>query len=249
MIEISGVSKSFGDKVAVDDVSFTAEQGAITYLLGPNGAGKSSLLNMVAGLSAPDTGAVLIDGKPLAEHRKPLLTAGFNMSSGKVNPTLTAAQQLRWQADLGGVRRDMVPWALRQVGLTEVADRRVGKFSLGMLQRLGLASSLLGDPDNLIFDEPSNGLDVDGILWLRSFFGKLARAGKTLLVASHDLAEVELNGDHIVVMGRGRILADMPKDEMARLGRPPRRIESAYVQLTRSSVEYVSADKGTGSAQ
>ncbi|MFZ2510894.1 MAG: ATP-binding cassette domain-containing protein, partial [Gordonia sp. (in: high G+C Gram-positive bacteria)] len=164
MIEISDVSKTFGDKVAVDDVSFIAEPGTITYLLGPNGAGKSTLLNMVAGLSAPDVGAVRIDGKALGEHRKPLLTVGFSMTSGRVNPTLTATQQLRWQADLGGVSRDMVPWALRQVGLTEVADRRVGKFSLGMLQRLGLASSLLGDPDNLVFDEPSNGLDVDGVL-------------------------------------------------------------------------------------
>lgn len=245
MIEISGVSKVFGETTAVDDVSFTAGPGTITYLLGPNGAGKSTLLSMVAGLAAPTAGAVLVDGKPLAEHRKPLLTVGFNMSSGRVNPALTAAQQLRWQADLGGVSRDMVPWALRQVGLTQVADRRVGKFSLGMLQRLGLAASLLGDPDNLVFDEPANGLDVDGILWLRSFFVKLARAGKTLLVASHDLAEVELNGDRIVVMGRGRLLADMSRDDLAALGRPPRRIESAYVQLTRNSVQYVS----TGSVQ
>lgn len=238
MIEVNAVTKSFGGKAAVDDVSLWAAPGQITYLLGPNGAGKSTLLRMIAGLSTPTRGSVTIDGLRLVDHPYPLRTIGLSIGSGTVNPALTADQHLGWQAELGGVDRAAGGWALRQVGLGDVADRRVGNFSLGMLQRLAIASALLGDPDNLVFDEPANGLDVDGILWLRSFFTRLARKGKTLLIASHDLTEVEINGDHIITMGRGRVLADLTKDEMVARGHGPRRVESAYVDLTRASVEY-----------
>ncbi|AVM00335.1 ABC transporter [Gordonia iterans] len=244
MIRISGVSKSYGDKTAVSGVALTAESGALTYLLGPNGAGKSTLLRLIAGLSSPDRGEVTIDGRRLVDHRQPLRTIGFNIASGSVNPALTAEQHLRWQAELGGVDRKAVGWALRQVGLAGVADRPVGKFSLGMLQRLGIASAILGDPQNLVLDEPANGLDVDGVLWLRDYFTYLAKKrGKALLIASHDLPEVAITADRIAVMGQGRLLADEPAADLLARGEGPRPLESVYVALTRHAVEYGPAGK------
>lgn len=195
MITIENVSKVFRDRAALTDVSFTADDGEVTYLLGPNGAGKSTLLRSIAGLTSPDTGQILIDGARLADHAYPLCSVGFAVDGSAVNPRHTARQHLRWQAYLGGVDRRWVGQVLRTVALASVADKQVGGFSLGMRLRLAIAAALLGNPRTLVFDEPSNGLDVDGALWLRGLIRALADNGRCLLIASHDLPEIELTGD------------------------------------------------------
>lgn len=238
MITIDGVSKRYKDKEVLREVSLAARDGQITYLLGPNGAGKSSLMRMIAGLNRPDRGTIRIDDQPLTAFPHVSRRIGFNLNPGALQPTLSAAAHLRWQADLGGVDRGSIARSLAMVGLSDVATRPVGKFSLGMQQRLGIASALLGNPKTLVLDEPANGLDVDGILWLRRFLLELARKGRCLLIASHDLPEVSLTGDRIVVMGRGRVLSDLPRADMEALGDGPRPLEAAYLALTRESVEY-----------
>ncbi|MFF2557315.1 ABC transporter ATP-binding protein [Nocardia sp. NPDC058058] len=238
MISVSGISKRFGDKVAVGDVSFEAASGAITYLLGPNGAGKSTTMRMIAGLTTPDAGTVRIDGESLRGLADTMRAVRFNLNTFARDPRHTAAQHLKWQARLGGIPVSEVERVLARVGLAEVANRLVGRFSLGMLQRLGIASALLGDPRTIVLDEPDNGLDVDGILWLRELLTGLAAQGRTLLVASHNLTEVEITADRIVIMGRGRVLSDAGRDETVALGSGPRPLESAYLAVTRDSVEY-----------
>ncbi|MFI1234560.1 ABC transporter ATP-binding protein [Nocardia salmonicida] len=239
MIKVSRISKRFGDRVAVDDVSFEAAAGSITYLLGPNGAGKSTTMRMIAGLTTPDTGTVQINERSLRELTHTMREVRFNLDTFARNPQHTAKQHLTWQARLGGIPTGEVQQVLARVGLADVESRLVGRFSLGMLQRLGIASALLGDPRIIVLDEPDNGLDVDGILWLRELLTGLARQGRTLLVASHNLTEVEITADRIVIMGRGRILSDADRDETIALGSGPRRLESAYLTVTRGSVEYL----------
>ncbi|MFB8004704.1 ABC transporter ATP-binding protein [Nocardia sp. NPDC056000] len=238
MISVSGISKRFGDKVAVGDVSFEAASGSITYLLGPNGAGKSTTMRMIAGLTTPDAGTVRIDGQSLRGLTEPMRTVRFNLNTFARDPRHTATQHLKWQARLGGIPVTEVERVLARVGLTEVANRLVGRFSLGMLQRLGIASALLGDPRTIVLDEPDNGLDVDGILWLRELLTGLAAQGRTLLVASHNLTEVEITADRIVIMGRGKVLSDASRDDTVALGSGPRPLEAAYLAVTRGSVEY-----------
>ncbi|MBL1077234.1 ATP-binding cassette domain-containing protein [Nocardia sp. 2] len=241
MIQVSGISKRFGDKVAVSEVSFDAAGGSITYLLGPNGAGKSTTMRMIAGLTAPDAGTVRINDRPLRELTHTMRAVRFNLDTFARNPRHTAKQHLTWQARLGGIPVTDVEEVLARVGLSEVKDRLVGRFSLGMLQRLGIATALLGDPETIVLDEPDNGLDVDGILWLRELLTGLARRGRTLLVASHNLTEVDITADRIVIIGRGRILSDADRDETVALGSGPRPLESAYLNITRGSVEYAGA--------
>jgi ABC-2 type transport system ATP-binding protein len=241
MITVSGISKRFGDKVAVSDVSFEAAGGSITYLLGPNGAGKSTTMRMIAGLTTPDSGTVQINERPLRRLTDTMREVRFNLDTFARNPKHTARQHLTWQARLGGIPAREVQDVLARVGLSHVADRLVGRFSLGMLQRLGIATALLGDPRTIVLDEPDNGLDVDGILWLRELLTGLAGQGRTLLVASHNLTEVEITADRIVIMGRGRILSDAGRDETMALGSGPRRLESAYLTITRGSIEYLGA--------
>ncbi|MFE3543842.1 ABC transporter ATP-binding protein [Nocardia sp. NPDC059177] len=241
MITVSGITKQFGDRVAVSDVSFEAPRGSITYLLGPNGAGKSTTMRMIAGLTTPDAGTVRINGRALRELPATMREVRFTLDTFARNPKHTAEQHLTWQARLGGIPTAEVGDVLARVGLAEVADRLVGRFSLGMLQRLGIATALLGDPKTLVLDEPDNGLDVDGILWLRELLTGLAGQGRTLLVASHNLTEVEITADRIVIMGRGRILSDASRDDTVALGSGPRRLESAYLAVTRGSVEYAGA--------
>ncbi|WP_280418128.1 ABC transporter ATP-binding protein [Nocardia carnea] len=243
MISVRGVSKRFGDTVAVADVSFEAEAGSITYLLGPNGAGKTTVLRMIAGLTRPTGGTLTINGKGLLEFRDTLREIGFGLGAFTRNPHHTASQHLLWQARLGGVSAGRVGEVLARVGLEKVAKRPVGNFSYGMLQRLGIAAALLGDPRTLVLDEPANGLDVEGTLWLRELVTGLAAEGKCLLVASHNLTEVEITGDRIVVMGRGKVLSDTSKDELVARGSGPRPLESAYLEITATSVEYT-AGKG-----
>ncbi|WP_280234076.1 ABC transporter ATP-binding protein [Nocardia cyriacigeorgica] len=238
MISVRGVSKRFGENVAVDDVSFEAEAGSITYLLGPNGAGKTTVMRMIAGLTRASSGSVRINDKGLLDFRDTVGEIGFGLGAFARNPKHTARQHLLWQARLGGVPAGNVGRVLERVGLEPVARRSVGKFSYGMLQRLGIASALLGDPRTLVLDEPANGLDVEGTLWLRELVVGLAAEGKCLLIASHNLTEVEITGDRIVVMGKGKVLSDTSKDELVAKGSGPRRLESAYIALTRASVEY-----------
>ncbi|MFF2082383.1 ABC transporter ATP-binding protein [Nocardia sp. NPDC058176] len=235
------MSKRFGDTVAVDDVSFEAPAGAITYLLGPNGAGKTTIMRMIAGLARPSAGTVVVNDSGLLAFGDAIREIGFSLGAFSRNPKHTAEQHLRWQARLGGVPVDNVERVLALVGLEPAARRSVGKFSYGMLQRLGIASALLGDPKTLVLDEPANGLDVEGTLWLRELVTGLAADGKCLLVASHNLTEVEITGDRIVVMGKGAVLSDTSKDDLVAQGSGPRRLESAYVELTRGSVEYTAA--------
>ncbi|WP_280425185.1 ABC transporter ATP-binding protein [Nocardia carnea] len=238
MISIRGVSKRFGEIVAVDDVSFEAEPGSITYLLGPNGAGKTTVMRMIAGLTRPTGGTLTINGRGLLDFRDTIREIGFGLGAFTRNPQHTAKQHLLWQARLGGVPAAAVGRVLERVGLEKVAKRPVGKFSYGMLQRLGIAAALLGDPRTLVLDEPANGLDVEGTLWLRELVTGLAADGKCLLVASHNLTEIEITGDRIVIMGRGKVLSDTSKDELVARGSGPRPLESAYLEITANSVEY-----------
>ncbi|MGW4366531.1 ABC transporter ATP-binding protein [Nocardia takedensis] len=238
MITVHGLTKRFGENLAVSDVEFRAPDGAITYLLGPNGAGKTTVMRMIAGLVSQDSGAIEINGKSLRELRDPKREIGFSLGAFARNPKHTAAQHLRWQARLGGIPDAEVAPLLERVGLEKVAGRQVGKFSYGMLQRLGIASALLGEPRTLVLDEPANGLDVEGTLWLRELLTGLAASGTCLLVASHALTEVEITGDRIIVMGCGAVLSDASREETVALGAEPRRLESAYLDITRTSVEY-----------
>jgi len=239
LIEVSGVTKAFGPKIAVDDATFTARPGGITYLLGPNGAGKTTVIRMIAGLSTPDAGAITVNGRPITGYPDFKREIGFSLSPFARNPKHTARQHLSWQARLAGIPVAEVDEMLGLVGLESVRNRPVGGFSLGMSQRLGIATALLGDPSALVLDEPANGLDVDGILWLRDLLVGLADRGKTLLICSHNLAEVEITASRIVIMGRGRVLADDTRDAVVAQGSGPRKLESAYLQITRATTEYV----------
>ncbi|MFC3961865.1 ABC transporter ATP-binding protein [Nocardia jiangsuensis] len=241
MISVEGVTRKFGDRVAVGEVSFTAEDGAITYLLGPNGAGKTTVMRMIAGLVRPDAGRIRIDGKGLPELASTLGTIGFALGAFARNPRHTAEQHLRWQAALGGLRRADVGTLLERVGLGPAAKRPVGRFSYGMLQRLGIAAALLGEPGTIVLDEPANGLDVEGTLWLRELLTGLAADGTCLLVASHDLTEVAITGTRIVVMGAGAVLWDASRDETVARGSGERPLEAAYLEITRGSVEYAAS--------
>lgn len=214
MIEVKGLRKTYGDKVVVDDISMAAPDGALTYLLGPNGAGKSTMLRMIAGLSRPESGTALIDGQRIQDLRSPIASVGFSLSAAAIDPSLTATRQLGWQAELGGIDRARVPKMLKLVGLADAADKKVGDYSLGMRQRLGIANALLGDPQMLILDEPANGLDPAGIHWMRSLLRDYADRGGTVLLSSHLLHEIEIIADDIVVIGHGQIVAQGTKQEL-----------------------------------
>ncbi len=238
VIDVVGVTKTYGATTAVDDVSVRAQPGGVTYLLGPNGAGKTTVMRLIAGLAKPDSGDITINGAPLRAHRDLKREIGFSLSAAARYPKHTARQHLRWQARLAGIGVDDVESVLAEVGLESAATRLVGGFSLGMLQRLGIASALLADPKTLVLDEPANGLDVEGILWLRELFARLAARSKTVLVASHSLGEVEVTASWIYIMGRGTVLSSASRDDTLALGSGPRRLESAYLEITRGSVEY-----------
>lgn len=208
MIEVTGLTKTFGSTTAVDDLTFTVRPGIVTGFLGPNGAGKSTTMRMILGLDRPTSGTALIEGKPYRELTRPLTTVGALLDAKWVHPNRSARAHLKWLAASNGLPASRVDEVLRQVGLTEVAGKRAGGFSLGMSQRLGLAAALLGDPRVLLFDEPVNGLDPEGIVWIRRFMQALAAEGRTVLVSSHLLSEMAQTADHLVVIGRGRLIAD-----------------------------------------
>ena len=208
MIEAHGLTKRYGDKVAVDDLSFTVQPGRVTGFLGPNGAGKSTTMRMILGLDAPTRGSVTVNGKPYREHAAPLHEVGALLEARSVHPGRSAFHHLLALAQTSGIRRSRVDEVIDAVGLREVARRRTGGFSLGMGQRLGIATALLGDPSTVILDEPLNGLDTEGIRWVRSLLRDLAGEGRTVFVSSHLMNEMALTAEHLVVIGRGRLIAD-----------------------------------------
>lgn len=206
MIEALGLSKRYGRTLAVDDLSFTVEPGQVTGFLGPNGSGKSTTMRMIVGLDAPSDGTVTVRGRDYGKLRFPLHEVGALLDANAAHPGRTARNHLRWLADANAIPRRRVDDVLEAVGLTNVAHRRVGAFSLGMGQRLGIAAALLGDPAVLIFNEPINGLDPEGILWVRRLVRSLAEEGRTVLVSSRLMSEMALTADHLVAIGRGRLL-------------------------------------------
>ncbi|MET0196920.1 ABC transporter ATP-binding protein [Rhodococcus sp. RS1C4] len=208
MIEVTGLTKQYGAVKAVDDLSFSVKPGIVTGFLGPNGAGKSTTMRMILGLDRPTSGQALIEGKPYGELKQPLRSVGALLDAKWVHPNRSARAHLEWMAASNGIPRSRVDEVLRLVGLSEVAKKNAGGFSLGMSQRLGLAGALLGDPKVLLFDEPVNGLDPEGIVWIRKFMQRLAAEGRTVLVSSHLLSEMAQTAEHLVVIGRGRLVSD-----------------------------------------
>jgi ABC-2 type transport system ATP-binding protein len=207
MIEAKGLSKRYGETLAVDDLSFAVEPGKVTGFLGPNGAGKSTTMRIILGLDHPTAGRALIDGKPYRELREPLRHVGALLEARWTHPNRSARAHLRWLARANRLPARRVDEVLELVGLTGVARKRVGGFSLGMSQRLGIAVALLGDPEVLLFDEPVNGLDPEGIHWVRTLMQNLAEQGRTVLVSSHLLSEMANTASELVVVGRGRLIS------------------------------------------
>jgi ABC-2 type transport system ATP-binding protein len=217
MIEAQGLSKRYGQTLAVNNLTFSVQPGMVTGFLGPNGAGKSTTMRLILGLDRATAGTVTVNGAPYIRHRQPLSEVGALLEARAVHNGRTAYNHLLAVAQSNEIDRRRIDEVLDLVGLTAVAKRRVGGFSLGMGQRLGLATALLGDPSILILDEPVNGLDPEGIVWVRNLLKHLAGQGKTIFVSSHLMSEMALTADHLVVIGRGRLLADAPTAEVIRL--------------------------------
>ena len=208
MIEVRGLTKRYGETVAVDDLTFEVRPGVVTGFLGPNGAGKSTTMRIVLGLDRPTAGEALIDGRPYRSLGQPLRHVGALLEADAMHPSRSARNHLRVAARSNGIPMSRVDEILERVGLAPVAGRRVKGYSLGMRQRLGIAAALLGDPAVVLLDEPANGLDVDGVRWVRHLVRELAAEGRTVLVSSHLLSEMQLTADHLLVIGRGRLIAD-----------------------------------------
>jgi ABC-2 type transport system ATP-binding protein len=208
VIQIEHLTKGFGPLTAVDNLSVTVEPGRVTGLLGPNGAGKTTAISTVLGLQRPTSGRALVAGRPYGSFDRPLHQVGALLDAGAVHSGRTARAHLTWVAQSNKIATKRIDDLLRVVGLEPVADRRVRTYSLGMKQRLGIAQALLGDAPVMMFDEPTNGLDPEGIEWLRGFLKQLAHDGRTVLVSSHLMGEMSLTADHLIVIGRGRLLAD-----------------------------------------
>jgi ABC-2 type transport system ATP-binding protein len=218
MIEARDLTKRFGPTLAVDHLSFTVQPGRVTGFLGPNGAGKSTTMRMILGLDHPTSGAATINGKPYEELPTPLRTVGALLEAKSVHTGRSARNHLLFLAQTQGLPSSRVDAMLDLVGLRAVANRRAGSFSLGMSQRLGVAAAMLGDPEVLLLDEPVNGLDPEGVLWIRNLMKHLASQGKTVLVSSHLMNEMAVTADHLIVIGRGRLLADAPTEEVVARG-------------------------------
>ena len=214
MIEVRNLTKLYGDKAAVQDLSFTVRPGVVTGFLGPNGAGKSTTMRAVLGLDRPTRGDVLVNGRRYAEHSAPLREVGALLEAKAVHPGRSAYHHLLALATTNGIGRRRVEEVLDLAGLSEVAGRRTRGFSLGMGQRLGIAAALLGDPAVVLLDEPVNGLDPDGIRWIRGLLRGLAAQGRTVFVSSHLMSEMALTADHLVIVGRGRLVADVSMTSM-----------------------------------
>ena len=240
MIEAEKLTKRYGSTLAVDGLSFAVRPGVVTGFLGPNGSGKSTTMRMILDLDAPDGGRVRIDGRRYRELRRPLREVGALLEAKAFQPGRSARAHLAALAASNDIPRSRVDEVLAIVGLTGVARRRAGKFSLGMAQRLGIAVALLGDPGVLLLDEPINGLDPEGIRWIRTLLRSLAAEGRTVFVSSHLISEMALTADHLVVIGNGRLLADT---SVAELSARSSSLEEAFLDLTSGSVEF----QGSGS--
>jgi ABC-2 type transport system ATP-binding protein len=214
MIEVNGVSKRFGQTVALDGLSFTVAPGSVTGFVGPNGAGKSTTMRVILGLDAVDQGSALIGGRPYGSLRHPLRVVGSLLDAGALQPGRSARNHLLWLAHSQALPARRVDQVIAQAGLDSVARRKAGGFSLGMRQRLGLAAAMLGDPPVLILDEPFNGMDPEGIVWMRGFLRSLAAEGRAVLVCSHLMSELEDTATHLVVIGRGKLVADTSVAEL-----------------------------------
>jgi ABC-2 type transport system ATP-binding protein len=246
VITLRNLTKRYGDKIAVNDVSLDIAPGKVTGFLGPNGAGKSTTMRVVLGLDHPTAGEALVDGRPYTSLRYPLREVGALLDAKAAHPGRSARKHLMAMARSNGISTRRVDEVLAKVGLTEVTRKRAGAFSLGMSQRLGIAGALLGDPRVLIFDEPVNGLDADGVRWVRKLMRSLAAEGRTVFVSSHLMSEMQQTAEHLVIIGRGKIIADAPMDEVIAKGsrnavrvRSPRRdgLDTLQARLADQSVE------------
>ncbi|MBK3642036.1 MULTISPECIES: ABC transporter ATP-binding protein [Streptomyces] len=216
MIEAQQLTKRYGEKTAVDGLDFVVKPGTVTGFLGPNGAGKSTTMRMIVGLDAPTAGSVTVNGRPYARHRAPLQEVGALLEAKSIHPGRSAYNHLRSLALTHGIPRRRVDEVIDLAGLGSVARKRAGAFSLGMGQRLGIAAALLGDPQTVMLDEPVNGLDPEGVLWIRNLLTTLAEEGRTVFVSSHLMSEMALVADHLIVVGRGRLLADTTVRDLVR---------------------------------
>jgi ABC-2 type transport system ATP-binding protein len=237
MIAVQHLTKQFRTIRALDDLSFEVRPGVVTGFLGPNGAGKSTAMRTMVGLETPTTGRVLIDGRRYRDITTPANVVGAMLDGNAFHPARSARSHLGYLAAASRLPPGRVREVLAQVGLETVAKRRVGSFSLGMKQRLGIAAALLGDPGILILDEPNNGLDPEGIIWLRGLLTTLADEGRTVLVSSHLINELALSAIHLVLIGRGRLIVDAPISELLSQGRS---LEDVYLQLTQGMADYTS---------
>jgi ABC-2 type transport system ATP-binding protein len=210
MIEAHNLTKRYGSTLAVDSVNFTVQPGKVTGFLGPNGAGKSTTMRMIVGLDRPTHGSVTVNGRPYAQHHAPLTEVGALLEAKAVHTGRSATNHLRALAATHGFAKKRIDEVIEMTGLQTVARKRVGGFSLGMAQRLGIAAALLGEPHTLILDEPVNGLDPEGVIWVRNLVRYLASEGRTVFLSSHLMSEMAVTADHIIVIGRGRIIADAP---------------------------------------
>jgi ABC-2 type transport system ATP-binding protein len=243
VIEARGISKRYGSTVAVDALSFDVRPGMVTGFLGPNGSGKSTTMRLILGLDAPDAGRVRIGGCRYHELRWPLREVGALLEAREFHPGRSARAHLAALAASNDVPRARVGEVLDLVGLGDVAGRRAGRFSLGMAQRLGIAAALLGDPGVLLLDEPVNGLDPEGIRWIRTLLRSLAAQGRVVFVSSHLISEIALTADHLVVIGQGRLLADT---SVAELSAGSVSLEEAFLDLTSRGVEFRGAPRPEG---
>jgi ABC-2 type transport system ATP-binding protein len=230
MIEVTNLTKRYGDKLAVDNLSFSVRPGIVTGFLGPNGAGKSTTMRMLLGLDAPTSGTALVDGRAMDRHAAPLTRMGALLDAKAMHPKRSAYDHLRALAATNGLSTTRVDEVLHIVGLTDVAKKRSGGFSLGMGQRLGIAGALLGDPDVVMLDEPVNGLDPEGIVWIRTLLQRLASEGRTVFVSSHLMTEMELMAEHFIVIGQGKLIADVSSAELRAMA-PPDRVTVAADEL------------------
>ena len=251
MISVGDLTKRFGSKVAVDHLGFEVRPGVVTGFLGPNGSGKSTTMRCMLGLDRPEAGVTLFDGTPYHDLQRPLHEVGALLDAGYVHPGRSARNHLRWLAASNGIARSRIDEVLEMVGLTSVAGSRLRSYSLGMRQRLGLAGVLLGDPHTIILDEPANGLDPEGIRWIRDVLTHLARQGRTVLVSSHQLSEMALMAEDLVVIGQGRLIeqstvasfVDRYADHWVRVQSPTAGVLVAA--LTAAGGEVTSADENT----
>jgi ABC-2 type transport system ATP-binding protein len=216
MIEAQQLTKRYGEKTAVDRLDFVVKPGAVTGFLGPNGAGKSTTMRMIVGLDAPTSGSVSVNGRRYAQHTAPLQEVGALLEAKSIHPGRSAFDHLMAQAYTHGIPRQRVDEVIELTGLQSVAKKRAGAFSLGMGQRLGIAAALLGDPQTVMLDEPVNGLDPEGVLWIRNLLTGLAAEDRTVFVSSHLMSEMALVADHLIIVGRGRLLADTTVQDLVR---------------------------------